>query len=166
MTTLSRDKFKSCTWLKKKSYMHHYGETWQNIFKKNYAPIRSRVIDWRHGSTFQRIERPSRLDRARALGYKSKQGFVVVRAKVSRGGMRRPRPKSGRRPKHLGVVKMKANVNVKQTSERRVGEKYPNLKVINSYFVYKDGRHVWHEVILVDPNHPSIRSANELSSYL
>ncbi|MEE8187382.1 MAG: 50S ribosomal protein L15e [Nitrososphaerales archaeon] len=144
--------------------MHHYGKTWQKIFKESYAPIRSRVIDWRHGSTLERIERPSRLDRARALGYKSKQGFVVVRAKVSRGGMRRPRPKAGRRPKHLGVVKMKANVNVKQTSERRVGEKYPNLKVLNSYFVYKDGRHVWHEVILVDLNHPSVRSG--LSTHL
>ncbi len=87
---------------------------------------------------------------------------MVVRVKVSRGGMRRPRPKSGRRSKHLGVVKMKANVNVKQTAERRVSEKYPNLKVLNSYFVYKDGRNVWHEVILLDSNHPSIKSDYEL----
>ena len=146
--------------------MDHHGETWQKIFKENYAPIRSRVIAWRHGSTIERIERPSRLNRARALGYKAKQGFVVVRIKVSRGGMRRARPKMGRRPKHLGVVKMKANVSVKQTAERRVAEKYPNLKLLNSYFVYKDGRHVWHEVILLDPYHPSIKSDSDLIDHL
>ena len=130
--------------------------TWQKIFQDNYKPLKERAIAWRHSKTIERIERPSRIDRARALGYKSKQGFVVVRAKVSRGGMRRPRPKAGRRSKHLGVVKMKANVNVKQTAERRVSEKYPNLKVLNSYFVYKDGKSVWHEVILIDPSHPSV----------
>ena len=140
----------------------HSSETWQKIFKDNYALLRDRAIKWRHGMTLERIERPSRIDRARALGYKAKQGFVIVRAKVSRGGMRRKRPRSGRRPKHLGVVKMKANVNVKQTAERRVQVKYPNLKVLNSYFVYKDGKHAWFEVILVDPEHPSIKADGNL----
>ena len=54
-----------------------------------------------------RLERPSRLNRARSLGYKPKQGVVVVRIKITRGGMRQKRPTSGRRPKHMGTLKIK-----------------------------------------------------------
>jgi large subunit ribosomal protein L15e len=43
-------------------------------------------------------------------------------------------------------------------AERRASERYPNLKVLNSYFLYKDGRYAWYEVILVDPNHPVVAS--------
>ena len=100
--------------------------------KNNYSAIRGRTIAFRKANTIVRIDRPSRLDRAKALGYKSKQGVVVVRIKVSRGGMRRQRPKAGRRPKHLGVTKMKANVSTKQTAQRRVKERYPNLILLNS----------------------------------
>ena len=32
-----------------------------------------------------RIEHPTRLDKARKLGYKAKQGFVVARTRVRRG---------------------------------------------------------------------------------
>ena len=138
--------------------MKQISNTWKKIMKNNYSTIRSRAIAFRKENTIVRIDRPSRLDRAKALGYKSKQGVVVVRIKVSRGGMRRQRPKSGRRPKHLGVTKMKANVNTKQTAQRRVKEKYPNLILLNSYFLYQDGKHIWHEVILIDPSHHSIQN--------
>ena len=136
----------------------HSSTIWKNIFKNNYKEIRERAIEWRKGSTITRLEKPTRLNRARTLGYKAKQGIIIVRIKVSRGGMRRPRPKAGRRQKHAGVVKMKANINMQQISENRVSRKYPNLLVLNSYFVYKDGKNAWHEVILVDPSHPSIKS--------
>ena len=105
----------------------HSSTTWKNIYKDNYKQIRERVVEWRKQNTITRLERPTRLDRARTLGYKAKQGIVVVRIKVGRGGMRRPRPKAGRRQKHAGVVKMKAKINMKQTSEKRVSRKYPNL---------------------------------------
>jgi large subunit ribosomal protein L15e len=75
--------------------------------------------------------------------------------------MRKGRPRSGRRPKHLGTVKIKANVSYREVAERRALERYPNLKVLNSYFLYRDGRYAWHEVILVDSNHPAI--AKEVS---
>ena len=57
---------------------------------------------------------------------------------------------------------MKAELNMQQIAENRVGRKYPNLHVLNSYFVYKDGKHPWYEVILVDPAHPSIKSDSDL----
>src|SRR5438093_115566 len=55
-----------------------------------------RMVEWRRGNAFVRLERPTRIDRARELGYRAKQGYVVVRARVRRGGRRRPRPMGGR----------------------------------------------------------------------
>ena len=43
-------------------------------------------------------------------------------------------------------------------AEERAGKKFPNLEVLNSYWVWEDGRFKWYEVIMVDPmilsNHP------------
>ncbi len=136
--------------------MYKYvNETWQKILKEKPASIRERAIVWRKEPAIVRVERPSRIDKARRLGYKAKQGFVVVRVRVGRGGMRKKRPKSGRRPKHLGTAKIKANVSTREVAERRAAERYPNLKVLNSYFLYKDGRYAWYEAILVDLSHPA-----------
>jgi large subunit ribosomal protein L15e len=70
--------------------------------------------------------------------------------------MRKQRPTSGRRPKHLGVVRIKQTDSMKLVAERRVNEKYPNMEVIGSYFLYKDGKNIWYEILLADPAHPSI----------
>jgi large subunit ribosomal protein L15e len=70
--------------------------------------------------------------------------------------MRRKRPTSGRRPKHLGVLRMKSDEPVQGVAERRVGEKFPNLKMLGSYIYYKDGKHSWFECVLIDPHNPSI----------
>ena len=91
----------------------HVSKTWKNIFKDNYRPLRIRAVSWRKQTTIKRLEYPSSLTRARSLGYKSKQGIIVVRTKIRRGGMRRQRPRAGRRQKHLGVLKMKAKINAK-----------------------------------------------------
>ncbi len=104
-----------------------------------------------------RVERPWRLDRARSLGYKAKEGVIVVRARVSRGGMRKQRPTSGRRPKHMGVLKIKSAVSSKSVAERRVSERFPNMKVLGSYPVWEDGRFAWFECVLIDPLSPSVR---------
>jgi large subunit ribosomal protein L15e len=40
-----------------------------------------------------RASRPSRPDKARRLGYKAKQGYVIYRIRVRRGGRKRPAPK-------------------------------------------------------------------------
>jgi len=48
-----------------------------------------RLIEWRRQPTVLRVEKPTRIDRARRLGYKAKQGFVVTRVRVRRGGPRR-----------------------------------------------------------------------------
>jgi large subunit ribosomal protein L15e len=137
-------------------------KTWQDMIKSKSDELKSKGMDLRRRHTIERLERPTRLDRARRLGYKAKQGFIIVRIKVGRGGMRRSKPSGGRRPKHAGILRMKANVNMRQISENRVANKFPNLKVLNSYFVYKDGKHAWYEVILIDPSHPSVKSDRDV----
>ncbi len=77
--------------------------------------------------------------------------------------MRKSRMKAGRRQKHSGVVRIKAAVSMKQVAERRVLNKFPNLKVMGSYVVYRDGKHQWFEIILVDRDHPSIKADSDLA---
>ena len=137
-------------------------KAWIRLWRENAPELRRRVVGWRRQHAITRIERPSRPQRARRLGYKAKQGIVVVRMRVGAGGMRKQRPRGGRRPKHLGVTKIKADVGMKAVAERRAAERYPNMNILGSYFVYKDGKHYWFEIIMADPSHPRIAGDREL----
>lgn len=110
-----------------------------------------------------RLDKPTRLDRARSLGYSGKQGIVVVRVRVRRGGFSKPRPRSGRRQKAMGVVKHKVNVSLGEEALSRAGREYPNLRTLGAYWVGMDGRYSWFEAILVDPSHPSVKKDTNLS---
>ncbi len=124
--------------------------------------MRKRVIVWRRQPTIVRVDKPTRIDRARRLGYKAKKGFVVARVRVRRGGRRKPRPKMGRRQKRMGVSKHTPAKSIKLIAEERVARKYPNLEVLSSYWVWEDGVSKWYEVILVDPSSPSIKSDKDV----
>ena len=137
-------------------------KVWLKMWKENSTELRQKAVIWRKQNAVTRIDKPSRITRARRLGYKAKQGITVVRMRVGTGGMRKQRPRGGRRPKHLGVTRIKAAVSMKQVAERRVLERYPNMKLLGSYFLYKDGMHYWFEIILADPSHPSIAKDKEL----
>ena len=125
--------------------------------------MRQRLIEWRKQQTVTRVDKPTRLDRARKLGYKAKQGFVMSRVRVRRGGLRKQRPRSGRRPKRMGVHKFKPAKSLRLIAEERAARKYPNLEVLNSYWVGEDGRSKWFEVILTDPSSPAIRKDKDIS---
>lgn len=147
--------------------MHNYmTATWANMWKTNNDVLKSKAVVWRTEQVIHNINRPSRLDRARRLGYKAKQGIVVVRIRVGRGGMRKQRPVSGRRPKHFGVVHIKQGINMREVAESRVSEKFPNLEILGSYYLHKDGRYLWYEVILADPHHPVIFNDKEMRGKL
>jgi len=137
-------------------------QVWLKMLKENPMELRQRAVVWRNQNAVTRVEKPSRIARARRLGYKAKQGIIVIRMRVGTGGMRKQRPRGGRRPKHLGVTKIKADVSMKQVAERRVLERYPNMKLLGSYFLYKDGMHYWFEVVLADPSHPRIAKDKEI----
>ena len=112
--------------------------------------LRRSSIGWRREPTVRRLARPTRIDRARRLGYKAKPGMVVVRVRVRRGGARKTRPVSGRRQKALGVSKFTRSISLQRIAENRAARRYPNLAIINSYYLYADGRNLWFEVLLQD----------------
>jgi len=144
-------------------YYKYVREAWKNPDKTYVKDLmRERMPAWRVQDTITRIERPTRPDRAHALGYKAKPGFVLVRARIRRGGRRKVRPNSHRKPTSMGVKKITPRKNLKWITEERVARKYPNLEIINSYWVAQDGRHKYYEVILADPHHPAIQNDSEL----
>ncbi len=124
--------------------------------------MKSRAILWRRQPSIVRVDKPTRLDRARSLGYKAKKGFVVVRTRVRRGGRRKIRPVLGRRQKRMGVKKFTPAKSKRLIAEERAARKYPNLEVLNSYWVWEDGQYKWFEVVMVDPSHPAIRSDKDV----
>jgi large subunit ribosomal protein L15e len=119
---------------------------------------RARILKWRKEPAFIRIETPTRLDRARKLGYRAKQGFIIVRARVKKGGRVRPSIRAGRKPSKRGRVKFSPKKSLQWIAEERAARKFPNLEVLNSYYVGDDSVHAWYEVIFVDPNHPQIKN--------
>ena len=130
-------------------------ELWKQP-KKNLGEIyKKRLVEWRKQQATIRVAKPTRLDRARSLGYRAKQGFLIVRQRVVRGGHKRPTIRRGRRSKHYSQRK-NLSMSYQRIAEIRAQKHFVNCEVLNSYFVGKGGRHYWFEVILVDRAHPNI----------
>ena len=52
--------------------------------------LRVRCWEYRQLPSLVRLQHPSRPDKARRMGYKAKQGYVVYRVRVRRGNRKRP----------------------------------------------------------------------------
>jgi large subunit ribosomal protein L15e len=130
---------------------------WRNTNTPEFKEIQKpRLMQWRREATTVRVNKPTRIDKARALGYRAKQGYVVVRTKVRRGSRRMSRPNAGRTGKNMATSDITSGRNLKGIAETRTARKFTNLEVLGSYWVGQDGRSKWFEIILVDPVHPSI----------
>jgi large subunit ribosomal protein L15e len=127
------------------------------------AMVRERMTEWRAAGAIERVETPTKLARARELGYKAKPGFVIVRAKVKRGGLHRKKIKGGRRPKRYGYNKLTHGKSEKWIAEERAQKRYPNLQVLNSYYLAEDGKYKFYEVMLVDPSNSNISKDKNLA---
>ncbi len=123
---------------------------------------KERLMQFRRELVSVRIDYPTRLDRARSLGYKAKKGFILVRERVSRSRRMRPHGRGGRRPR-ASRTKLVLDLNYQQLAERRANDKFKNLEVLGSYEVANDGKHYWFEVILVDPKAPEIKSDRRIN---
>lgn len=141
-----------------KSGYTYVKETLQQHDSSYDSVMWNRLVQLRRGPTIMRVERPVNLPRARAVGYKAKQGYVVAITKIRRGTMRKIRPKMGRKPGNLGVRKITTKKSLRWIAEERTAKKFPNLQVLNSYKLTEDGRSHFYEIILVDPNHPVIKA--------
>ena len=94
-----------------------------------------RMAEWRHEPVFQRIDKPTRIDAARRVGYRAKQGVVICRTRVRRGGLRKGVVNMKRKPSKAGVTKITMAKSIQRIAEERVSRRYPNLRVLNSYWV-------------------------------
>ena len=146
-----------------KSAYHHVREAW----KRPKASMsthhrRDRQAQWRREPVFQRIAKPTRIDAARRMGYKAKQGVVMIRTRVRRGGLRKGKIHMKRKPSKAGITKITMAKNTQRIAEERVNRHFPNLEVLNSYWVGQDGKHKFYEVIMLDPSHPAIKSDKNL----
>ncbi|MAG52896.1 MAG: 50S ribosomal protein L15e [Nanoarchaeota archaeon] len=137
---------------------------WKNPKNKELKELRfERLIEWRKEGAVIRIQKPTRLDRARALGYRAKQGIILARVRVLRGGRkRRGSLKKGRRSKNATPRKI-VDKSYQTIAEQRANRDFKNCEVVNSYEVGKDGRYGFYEVILVDRDHPQIKKDKQLS---
>ncbi len=136
--------------------MYHYiREAWK---KPDTVTLRNRMIAWRAGNAIEVVDKPLRLDRARALGYKAKKGFVVARVRVMRGGRTRVRAGVKGRKTRKQTIRKTLKMNYRWVAETRAANYFNNLEVLNSYWIGKDGQHYFFEVILVDPQMPEIKS--------
>jgi large subunit ribosomal protein L15e len=136
----------------------------EELYKKKQSDVlrfilRIRCWEYRQLDVIHRASRPSRPDKARRLGYKAKQGCVIYRIRVRRGGRKRQVRKGAvnGKPAGHGVNKLKPTRNLQSVAEERVGRRCPNLRVLNSYWVNQDAVYKYYEVILVDPSHKAIR---------
>ena len=147
-----------------RSFYSHIKEAWRSPDEGKLAELQwQRKQDWRDQGAIERVDRPTRLDKARELGYKAKQGIIVARVSVRKGGSRKSRFTAGRRSKRQGVNRLSRRKSIQRIAEERASRKYRNLRVLNSYWVGEDGSQKWHEIILVDPAHPAIENDDDLN---
>lgn len=137
----------------------------EELWKKKQTDImrfvmRMRTWEYRQLGVIHKIHHPSRPDKARKLGFKKKQGYIIYRVRVRRGGRKRPVPKGiiYGKPKTQGVTGLKAYRSLRSVAEERVGRKVPACRVLNSYWVAQDATYKFYEVILVDIAHQAIRN--------
>ena len=114
----------------------------EEVWKKKQSDVlrflqRVRVWEYRQLPSVCRVTRPTRPDKARRLGYKGKQGFCIYRARVRRGGRKRPVNKGIRygKPVHQGVKKLKFARNLRSVAEERAARRCGALRVLNSYWL-------------------------------
>jgi len=136
-------------------------ETMQKEYKERGEVYRKRMIQWRKEPVMIRAERPTNLARARTLGYQAKIGYVIIRTRIGKGRRRRRTPMGGRKPRHNYLFKQ-PGFSHQVIAEQRVNRVYPNMEVLNSYWVGEDGTHKFFEMILVDPMKASVNNASQL----
>ena len=70
-----------------------------------------------------------------------------------------------RKPSKAGIKKITMAKNTQRMAEERVARHFPNLEVLNSYWVGQDGKHKFYEVIMIDTHHPAIIKDKQLGVF-
>jgi large subunit ribosomal protein L15e len=67
-----------------------------------------------------------------------------------------------RKPSKAGITKITMAKSIQRIAEERASKRYPNLEVLNSYWVGQDGKSKFYEVIMLDGSHPVIKNDKQL----
>ena len=133
------------------------------LYRKKQSDVlqylqRIRMWHYRQLSSVHRAPRPTRLDKARKLGYKAKQGYCIYRVRVRRGGRKRPVPEGQTvsKPTNQGVNRLNFQRGLRNVAEERARRRCSALRVLNSYWVGQDSTYKYFEIIMVDPHHKAI----------
>ena len=120
---------------------------------------RLRTWEYRQLPSIVKCSKTARPDKARRMGYKSKQGYVLYRVRVPRGSPKRKNAKGivYGKPVHQGIKGIKATRSLRCVAEQRAAKRCGNLRVLNSFWVAEDATFKYFEVIMVDPSHKAIR---------
>ncbi len=130
-------------------------ETFEREYAQRDRLYKDRIIKWNSESPVLRIERPTNIPRARELGYKAKEGVVMVRVRIKGGKKKRQPPDGGRKPSKAGRF-FSRQKSTQAIAEERAATKFTNCEVLNSYFVGSAGSSRFYEVILLDRSNPSV----------
>lgn len=114
---------------------------------RDRARKRELLLNAENGPIMRRVDGPTKLARAKMLGYHAKPGYAVVRIRVAKGSFRRPRPMHARRPSKTGIYFNLAN-NKQRVAELRAARAHSNMDIVGSYFLIENGQYKWFEVIM------------------
>jgi large subunit ribosomal protein L15e len=135
-------------------------QTIASEYKTRSDVYKARIIKWNTEPTITKVEHPTNIARARELGYKAKEGVIIVRVSTKGGSRKRKHAAGGRKNSKSGRYFTRSKSS-QVIAEERAARKYMNFEVLNSYFVGSAGSKKFYEIILLDRNHNSIKADGE-----
>ncbi|MEN2498760.1 MAG: 60S ribosomal protein L15 [Marteilia pararefringens] len=127
--------------------------------------LRLRTFELRQLKPIHRVTKPSVPHRAHALGYKAKQGYVIISVAIRRG-TKKVNAKHGikyGKPSNNGIRQKRKSLSLQAMAEQKVGREYQSLRMLGSYWVAQDANSKYYEVIMVDPMHAAIRNDSKIN---
>ncbi|MGC8730453.1 MAG: 50S ribosomal protein L15e [Candidatus Micrarchaeia archaeon] len=140
-------------------------DTFNAEYKTRPEIYKQRLAEWAKQPPVQRVDKPTNIARARVLGYKAKQGIIVVRVRVGGGSSKLKQPGGGRKPSKNGRYFTRAK-SLRAIAEERAARKYMNCEVVNSYFVGSKSDKKYYEVILAETSSPSLAKDKNYSTII
>ena len=139
---------------------------WKGTVDNNYdyaSIMRQRGLEYRNtGDAVVKVDKPTNLPSARSVGYKAKQGIIVVRVRVRKGTGTHHRPKNKRRPKRQGQAKLSRKISTQGMAEQKASKRFENAEALGSYKVAEDGKWHYFEVVMADREASTIQSDKNL----
>ncbi|MDE1870683.1 MAG: 50S ribosomal protein L15e [Candidatus Micrarchaeota archaeon] len=129
----------------------------ESEYKNRSDEYKTRIIKWNAESSITRVDKPTNIARARELGYKAKEGVIIVRVKLKGGSKKRKHAAGGRKPSKSGRYFTKSK-SLQAIAEERAARKFTNFEPLNSYFVGAAGSRRFYEVILLNKGDRTIIS--------